>query len=541
MNLHFSGSTGIVPYCITIAQMVEESYEPSLYTLGDDSKSIAATYKTSSIFSNESAKISSSEWQSSNTIFEDLPVSSEFSSKSEKTRAGKSYRTRFGSLTNFFVSTERTSLSKSDKNTFRPIEPSHKDSTSLLPPTLETFKVIANPAKEVILGFDYEARYSGQSKQKKKLQYGPKVSPYLNPKISVAGIVMRKNNTTGELEMLLLRRWIDPQKGFWELPGDFIGHQDPGSEVLRILKHQTNLSGTHADFICARGDPTRDERDHNVTLFFFVSLPDSEHEIQLTPVLKMEQEGTVVTKMQPFSKIDHRISPSWAWWYPVSQLPNWYTDQERIDLNYPLDDDYELVKVAFDHILIFPLIKRHIQNHLHRISVIDSPKQPLNHANSALTTDVIVVRKRRDHVYEIALIERGAHPFQGRKGLPGGFINYREDPILGALREMEEETFLTGTPSNAFLLTYKGSTARDVRQHSVSLVYVLKADPESLSQLKSDDESFAQWYRLAEAFEWAKTSNTFAFDHAEIILDFKAWWESTGEKDGWYVEEKISV
>ncbi|KAJ3129008.1 hypothetical protein HK098_002859 [Nowakowskiella sp. JEL0407] len=373
---------------------------------------------------------------------------------------------------------------------------------------------------------------------KAKLKYGPKVSPYLNPKISAAAVVMRKNKETNELELLLTQRWINPQKGFWELPGDFIGHQDPSKDILRILNHQTNLDGSHAETICVRGDPTRDERDHNVTFFFFIRLPETEHQVNLTRVLKMEQDGTVITVDTQYSKIDRRITPSWAWWYPVSQLPNWLTDQERLALNKPLDDAYELVKVAFDHQLVFPFIKERLHEFEKHISVIESPKQPLNRGNSALTTDIIVVRQRKDQVFEIALIERGQDPFKGKKAFPGGFVNYREDPPHGAVRELKEETFLTGSPSNTYFLGYKGSAERDPRQHTVTCAYVLKADPNSLSKLMGgDDAATAKWYKLNDAFEWAKTKSNFAFDHSEILLDFKAWWETTGEKDGWYVKE----
>ena len=59
--------------------------------------------------------------------------------------------------------------------------------------------------------------------------------------------------------------------------------------------------------------------------------------------------------------------------------------------------------------------------------------------NPALAVDAAV--KRGD---SILLIQRKYPPMQGCWGLPGGFVERDEDPLIAVLRELEEETGMIG-------------------------------------------------------------------------------------------------
>ena len=63
--------------------------------------------------------------------------------------------------------------------------------------------------------------------------------------------------------------------------------------------------------------------------------------------------------------------------------------------------------------------------------------------NPSTTSDSIVV-KMIDGVENILLIERGREPFKGDLAVPGGFIDYDEDPADAAVRELEEECGIKG-------------------------------------------------------------------------------------------------
>lgn len=75
----------------------------------------------------------------------------------------------------------------------------------------------------------------------------------------------------------------------------------------------------------------------------------------------------------------------------------------------------------------------------------------------SVTVDAIVIRKISDQ-YEILLIERAREPFKNHLALPGGFVDYNEDPKDAVLRELNEETMLVG--KDVRLITVRGHPKR---------------------------------------------------------------------------------
>ena len=93
----------------------------------------------------------------------------------------------------------------------------------------------------------------------------------------------------------------------------------------------------------------------------------------------------------------------------------------------------------------------------------------MKYRNPALAVDAAV--RRGD---EVLLIQRGNEPWKGAWALPGGFVDYGEDPTDAVLRELQEETGLTGEIVR--LLDAKGDPNRDPRKHIVSIVYLIEAE-----------------------------------------------------------------
>lgn len=68
---------------------------------------------------------------------------------------------------------------------------------------------------------------------------------YENPFPTTAALIRNPRN-----EILLVKRAVDPAKGYWCLPGGFLElGESPEQGVLRELKEETNLAGTVESFV----------------------------------------------------------------------------------------------------------------------------------------------------------------------------------------------------------------------------------------------------------------------------------------------------
>lgn len=124
----------------------------------------------------------------------------------------------------------------------------------------------------------------------------------------------------------------------------------------------------------------------------------------------------------------------------------------------------------------------------------------------AVTVDVVVVT--REEKPQILLIRRKHAPFVGRWALPGGFIDVDEALEVAARRELVEETGIR-TGKLEQLHTF-GDPHRDLRGHTISVVYLAEVDLAAVAPKASDDAAAVGWFSL-------RRPPQLAFDHAEIL------------------------
>ena len=132
----------------------------------------------------------------------------------------------------------------------------------------------------------------------------------------------------------------------------------------------------------------------------------------------------------------------------------------------------------------------------------------------ALAVDVIIEQDDR-----LLLIKRKNEPFKFLYAIPGGFINECELVEAAAVREIREETSV-----DIILLDILGVYSkpnRDPRGHVISVVFVGKIT--SGVPKAGDDANSYEWLRMDDL-----TDSKVAFDHINIIDDYRRWKVSKG-------------
>ena len=134
------------------------------------------------------------------------------------------------------------------------------------------------------------------------------------------------------------------------------------------------------------------------------------------------------------------------------------------------------------------------------------------HPAPVLTVDNVVIREtNKPGDYEILMCTRGITPFKGCFVLPGGHVDYNEDPETACIRELKEETNLDAT--SVELLCVKGDPQRDPRKHVVTIAYLVKVQKDQIPK-GGDDAADAKFYPLKEILG---QKDKIGFDHASII------------------------
>ena len=125
-----------------------------------------------------------------------------------------------------------------------------------------------------------------------------------------------------------------------------------------------------------------------------------------------------------------------------------------------------------------------------------------SYRNPVPTVDIIIEMDGR-----IVLIERKNEP--AGWALPGGFVDYGETLASAARREAKEETELDIELVELFHMY--SDPARDPRQHTVSAVFIARADGEPTG---GDDAAEAKLFTRDEL------PAPLVFDHALIVADY---------------------
>lgn len=130
-----------------------------------------------------------------------------------------------------------------------------------------------------------------------------------------------------------------------------------------------------------------------------------------------------------------------------------------------------------------------------------------DHPHPAVTTDVVVFTIR-DERLQVLLVKRRNPPFADGWALPGGFVNIDEDIEACALRELREETGVTGVFLEQ-LYTF-GTPDRDPRERVITVSYYALVPSDPIEIHAASDADDVAWFGCDE-------SPALAFDHDRIL------------------------
>ena len=125
-----------------------------------------------------------------------------------------------------------------------------------------------------------------------------------------------------------------------------------------------------------------------------------------------------------------------------------------------------------------------------------------------ITVDAAVFTFSGDKA-KVLLINRGHEPFKGKWALPGGFVNMDEELEDAIVRELAEETGLTGVRLEQ-MRTF-GTVGRDPRGRMITIVFMGIAKEDQTTIKAGDDAAKAQWFDIEEL------PKDTAFDHDEVV------------------------
>ena len=125
----------------------------------------------------------------------------------------------------------------------------------------------------------------------------------------------------------------------------------------------------------------------------------------------------------------------------------------------------------------------------------------------AVSADVVLFTIQ-DEQLRVLLIKRASDPFKNTWALPGGFVEIDEELEQAALRELGEETGISGVYLEQ-LYTF-GQPGRDPRERVITVAYYAMVPPDRTTLHPASDAKDANWFPCADL-------PPLAFDHPRII------------------------
>jgi bifunctional NMN adenylyltransferase/nudix hydrolase len=134
-----------------------------------------------------------------------------------------------------------------------------------------------------------------------------------------------------------------------------------------------------------------------------------------------------------------------------------------------------------------------------------------------VTTDCVVIKSGH-----ILVVKRKSFPGKGQLALPGGFLKSDEKIVVGAIRELKEETSiaLSKEDLNKAIVAEKvfDHPDRSLRGRTITHAFLLDLKHGPLPKVKGSDYAERSWWMSLSDFQ--RNENQFFEDHWHIIHHF---------------------
>jgi len=173
------------------------------------------------------------------------------------------------------------------------------------------------------------------------------------------------------LNLLLIKRGFEPEKGKWSLMGGFIQpNEDADNAAGRILKNLTGLEGVYLEQLHAFGDTNRDPVERTISLAYFALIDIHQYEKQISTEYHAE-------------------------WFPLTKFPKLIFDHTKMVEMARKNLRYK----ASLHPILFELLPEkftmpQLQNLYEDVYAATFDKR--NFSRKVISTDLLVKQKDKD-------------------------------------------------------------------------------------------------------------------------------------------------
>ena len=102
---------------------------------------------------------------------------------------------------------------------------------------------------------------------------------YPHPAVTVDITIFTVRND--QLQVLLIKRALEPFQGEWALPGGFVEMDESLEQAAeRELREETGVSGVYLEQLFSFGEPKRDPRERVITIAYYALMPSDTVELK---------------------------------------------------------------------------------------------------------------------------------------------------------------------------------------------------------------------------------------------------------------------